>query len=66
MIHFTRPAISRVRLLADCIFTAMLPLAAFSAESRTRNNFAAGWWFAKGNPTGAEQADFDHSAWRQL
>jgi beta-galactosidase len=65
MIHFTRSAISNVRLLAAC-FAAMLPLAAFSAEPRIRSNFDSGWWFAKGNPSGAEQADFDHSAWRQL
>ncbi|MFZ9938142.1 MAG: sugar-binding domain-containing protein, partial [Luteolibacter sp.] len=61
-----RSAFSFCLVLAACLPTALLPVAAFSAEPRIRSNFDAGWSFTKGNLKGAERADFDHSAWRQL
>lgn len=62
----TRSAIPRCVALVVGLVTGLLPVAAFSAAPRIRSNFDAGWSFTKGNPMGAERADFDHGEWRQI
>lgn len=37
-----------------------------AASPRERLNFDANWLFSKGDPTGAEQTEFDASGWRSL
>ncbi len=37
-----------------------------SDSPRVRQNFDYGWFFLKGDPTGAEAPSFDHSGWRGL
>ena len=33
---------------------------------RERTSFNQGWYFTKGDPEGAEAAEFDHSGWREV
>jgi beta-galactosidase len=54
-------------VLLATLATAM-PAAAAGAEAgpRLRENFDAGWLFAKADPAGAEAPGFDDSGWRRL
>ncbi len=56
---------------AACLFlfvSSTLGLAAFTPPASIRNkfNFNAGWRVTKGDPNGAQQPQFDDSAWKQV
>ena len=52
--------------LIRALLLAAVCLSPLLATARTTDNFDSGWCFLKADATGAEQNNFDDSAWRKL
>src|SRR5215469_2977133 len=55
-----------IRSLIPAIFISSLVLLVPAASARVTTSFDAGWRFLKADAPGAEQPQFDDSAWRTL
>jgi beta-galactosidase len=65
-VKFQMKTTQKISLAAMMLFAVLLSNNSPAADARITQSFDADWRFLKADATGAEQNQFDDSAWRQL